>query len=129
MEAVGSSLLDHLPPPTQGREITVEGGMRLNICKKLLLVLGKEWCEIKGYKEELLVQADDVAIVVAERKANLVPHCRGDAGRSDCRSLGNASLLSVLMPGHVATHAPSLATQAQQESASANVSCAEVENL
>lgn len=26
---------------------------------------------------------------------------------------GNATLLSVLMPGHVATHAPSLATQGQ----------------
>lgn len=41
VEAVGSSLLDHLPPPTQrSRENTVEGAMRLNICKKLLLVLG-----------------------------------------------------------------------------------------
>lgn len=40
VEAVGSSLLDCLPPPAQGRENTVEGAMRLNICKKLLLVLG-----------------------------------------------------------------------------------------
>lgn len=45
VEAVGSSVLARLPPPTQGREITAEGAMRLNICKKLLLVLGKERCE------------------------------------------------------------------------------------
>lgn len=38
--------------------------------------------KIKGYKEELSVQADDVAVVGAERKANLVPHSGGDAGRS-----------------------------------------------
>lgn len=47
VEAVGSSVLARLPPPTQGREITAEGAMRLNICKKLLLVLGKEGCENK----------------------------------------------------------------------------------
>ena len=53
-------------------------------------------------------------MVVNERKASLVSHCGVDAGRSHGHSLGNATLLSVLMPGHVATHTPSLATEAQQ---------------
>lgn len=60
--------------------------------------------KIKGYKEELPVQADDVAMVVAERKASLVPHCGADAGRSDCHSLGNATLLRVLMWLHTPHH-------------------------
>lgn len=96
----------------------------------LLLVMGKERCEMKGYGEEWLVQAgNDAGTAVVERKASLVPHHGAAAGRADYHSSENAAPQGLLMLRYGATHATPLTTQVHQESASANVGCAEVENL
>lgn len=63
-------------------------------------MLGEEWCETKGYNEELPVLADDMGMAGVERKASLDPRCGVAAGRFDGHSLGNAALLCVLMPGY-----------------------------